>query len=330
MLPPSGKIDFSSARMPLPSYFPVPSCTHYIASIYSSHAQFSFSVNAIVMSRQLSVNLRDDNMANTVPVHWSNVNCERDIVDTLVWNRWIFRILGIWPLVYADISLIERILATVSFTLCWSALGFLLIPMIIYTLSEQTVKNEKVKMLGPLSFVILSLLKYLFLVVQHRSIRQCIRLLSADWRNVQHEDHRRIMIDDAAKGHVLSKFCVVFMYCGGLSYHTVMPFLAKMPDNNHNVTVMPIPYPGFDIIFDLHFKPAYVFVFCAQWLSGIVLFNISTAVCCTASMFVSHACGQIGIVMAQMENLVNDLQSNHVNSEQRMAVIVKHHVHALR
>lgn len=259
----------------------------------------------------------------------SNANSETDIVNVLVWIRWILRVLGIWPLIYSDISTIEKILATISFALCWSALSFLLIPMVIFTLSEHSAISDKIKMLGPLSYVLISMLKYFFLVIRYKNIQRCIHVLTIDWRAVQQEDYRKIMIRNAAKSHMLSKFCIIFMYCGGLSYHTVLPFLSNIIDEQ-NVTVNPMPYPGFDIIFDLHFMPAYVFVFCAQWLSGIVLFNVTTAVCCLAATFVAHACGQIEIVMARMESLVKGAQSNRMNSKQCMAVIVEHHVQIMR
>ncbi|KYN06880.1 Putative odorant receptor 13a [Cyphomyrmex costatus] len=270
---------------------------------------------------------RDDRMAK-LNISWSNVNSEKDIINALVWNRWILRVLGIWPLVYSKTTMIEKILATISFALCWSALSFLLIPMVIFTLSERTTINDKIKMLGPLSYVLISTLKYFLLVIHHKSIRKCIRVLSTDWCTVQQQDYRKIMIKNVAKSHVLSKFCIMFMYCGGLCFHTVMPFLAHTTIDEQNNTVKPIPYPGFDIIFDLHFMPAYIFVFCAQWFSGIVLFNVTTAVCCLAAMFVAHACGQIEIVMARVENFVKNEQSSHM--KQHMAIIVKHHMQILR
>ncbi|XP_032669639.1 odorant receptor 43a-like [Odontomachus brunneus] len=270
-------------------------------------------------------------MAKIIPTPWSNENYEKDIVDALVWSKWILRVLGIWPLVFPDTSRFEKILATISFALCWSALSFLLIPMAIFTLSDRTVMNDKMKMLGPLGYVLTSMLKYLFLVIRHKNIRRCIHVLSIDWRAVQQKDYRMIMIKESTKGHVLSKFCVAFMYCGGLSYHIVMPFLSQRPEGEQNVTIGPVPYPGFDIIFDLHFVPSYVFVFCAQCFSGIVMFNVTTAVCCLAAMSVAHVCGQIEIVMARVENLVKSVQSNpRTTSEHRMAIIVKHHVQILR
>ncbi|XP_018406387.1 PREDICTED: uncharacterized protein LOC108782581 [Cyphomyrmex costatus] len=262
-------------------------------------------------------------------ISWSNVNSERDIINALVWNRWILRVLGIWPLVYSNTTTIEKILATISFALCWSALSFLLIPMGISTLSEQTTVNEKIKMLGPLSYVLISTLKYFFLVIHHKSIRQCIRVISTDWHAVQQQEYRKIMIKYMTKSHVLSKICIMFMYCGGFCFQTVMPFLTHTTIDEQNITVKPIICPGFDIIFDLHFTPTYVFVFCAQWLSGIVLFNVTTAVCCLAAMFVAHACGQIEIVMARVGNFVKNAQSNHKHIKQQMAIIVKHHMQSL-
>ncbi|XP_019699215.2 odorant receptor 2a-like isoform X2 [Harpegnathos saltator] len=305
--------------------FPFPSKT-----ICRGHAQFFFTAITLVNVRQSLSRHRDDNMAKITTIPWSNVNCEKDIVDALVWSKWILRILGIWPLVFPVTSRVEKILATTSFALSWSALGFLLIPIAIFTLSDHTVTNDKVKMLGPLGHVLISMLKYLFLVVRHKSIRQCIRGLSFDWRAVQRENYRTIMMKDSMKSHMLSKFCIAFMYCGGLSYVTVMPFLSQKPDGEKNATVGPVPYLGFDIIFDLRFVPGYVFVFCMQCFSAVVMFNITTAVYCLAAMFVAHACGQIEIVMARVESFMKDVQSNRINSEHCMAVIVKHHVKALR
>lgn len=302
---------------------------HTLSKVCDCHAQIFYLYHAIDKVHQSSSHSRDGNMAK-LNISWSNLNSERDIVNALVWSRWILRILGIWPLVYSDTSTIEKILATISFALCWSALSFLLIPMAIFTLSERNTINDKIKMLGPLGYVSISVLKYFFLVIHHKGIRRCIRVLSIDWRVVQQEDYRKIMIRNAAKSHVLSKFCITFMYCGGLCYHTVMPFLSHTIIDEQNITVKPMPYPGFDIIFDLHFMPAYVFVFCAQWLSGIVLFNVTTAVCCLAAMFVSHVCGQIEIVMARVESLVKSAQSSGMNSKQHMGIIVKHHVQSLR
>ncbi|XP_018406388.1 PREDICTED: odorant receptor 13a-like [Cyphomyrmex costatus] len=109
---------------------------------------------------------------------------------------------------------------------------------------------------------------------------------------------------------------------------TILPFLTHSTIDEQNITVKPIPCPGFDIIFDLHFTPTYVFVFCGQWLASMVLNEITMAVCCLAAMFVAHACGQIEIVMARVKNFVKNAQNNHI--KQHMAIIVKHHMQSLR
>lgn len=261
---------------------------------------------------------------------WPNANHEKDVIGILIWNRWLLRVLGIWPLIYPDTTTIEKILATFSFASCWTVLGLFLVLTSMYTFTDRSIMGEKMKMLGPLGYVFFSMLKYFFLVVRHKSIRQCVRILSTDWRIVQKGYHREIMIRDAEKGHLLSKFCIVFMYCGGLSYNTVMPFLSQTSGaNEQNVTVRPMAYLGFDIVFDLQLMPVYVFAFSLQCFTGIVMFNITTSVCCLAAMFVAHACGQINIIIARVEDLFQG-ERNHMRFEKYMAIIVQHHVRALR
>ncbi|XP_070518222.1 odorant receptor 13a-like [Cardiocondyla obscurior] len=259
-----------------------------------------------------------------------NTNYEKDILDILIWNRWLLRVLGIWPLIYPNTTTVEKILAMFSFASCWTVLGLFLILTSIYTFTDRSAMGEKMKMLGPLGYVFFSMLKYLFLVIRHKNIRRCIKILSTDWRMVQEECHREIMMRDANMGHLLSKFCIVFMYCGGLSYNTVMPFLSQSFNvNEQNITVRPMAYSGFDIVFNLQLMPVYIFVFSLQCFIGIVMFNITTSVCCLAAMFVAHACGQIDIVIARVKDLFKG-KSDHMKLENCMAIIVEHHVRALR
>lgn len=133
---------------------------------------------------------------------------------------------------------------------------------------------------------------------------------------------------DAEKGHLLSKFCIAFMYCGGLSYNTVMPFLSQT--NEQNVTFRPMAYLGFDSLFNLQLMPIYVFAFCLQCVTGIVMFNITTVVCCLAAMLVAHASGQINIVIARVENLIKREKHDRVQFKKCMTFIVQHHVRTLR
>lgn len=261
---------------------------------------------------------------------WPNTNHEKDIIDILIWNRWLLRVLGIWPLIYPDTTTFEKILAMFSFTSCWIVLGLFLILTSMYTFTDRSDLSEKMKMLGPLGYVFFSMLKYFFLVARRKNIRQCVQILSTNWRMVQEEYHREIMIKDAEKGHLLSKFCIAFMYCGGLSYNTVMPFLSQLPNiNEQNITVRPMAYLGFDIIFNLQLMPVYVFAFFLQCFTGIVMFNITTSVCCLAAMFVAHACGQIDIVIARVKDLF-EKKGNHIRFKKCMAITVQHHARTLR
>lgn len=324
---------FFKSVLPSPSFLPYSILCSLICCYYRwkyllrSCANFLPFYNHYGAS-QSPAHLQRDNMGK-IPT-WSNANHEKDVIDILIWNRWLLRVLGIWPLIYPNTTTIEKILATFSFASCWTVLGLFLVLTSIYTFTDRSIMGEKLKMLGPLGYVFFSMLKYFFLVIRHKSIRRCIRNLSTDWHKVQEEYHREIMMRDAEKGHLLSKFCIVFMYCGGLSYNTVMPFLSQTHDaNEQNITIRPMAYLGFDIVFNLQLMPIYVFAFSLQCFTGIVMFNITTSVCCLAAMFVAHACGQIDIVIARVESLFKE-ERNHIKFEKCMAIIVQHHVRALK
>lgn len=324
------KIDFSKVCYSLLPFYFSPSFVlpNIVESTYCGHAQIFYRLHNRYGTSQSLAHLQHGSMGK-IPM-WPNANYEKDVIDILIWNRWLLRVLGIWPLIYPNTTMIEKILATFSFATCWIVLGLFLVLTSMYTFTDRSLTDEKIKMLGPLGYVFFSMIKYLFLVVRHKSIRRCVRILSTDWRMVQEGYHREIMMRDAEKGHLLSKFCIAFMYCGGLSYNTLVPFLSQTSGiNEQNVTVRPMAYLGFDIIFNLQLMPVYVFAFSLQCFTGIVMFNITTSVCCLAAMFVAHAYGQIDIVIARVDDLFQG-ERNHVQFKKCMPIIVQHHVRALR
>lgn len=269
-------------------------------------------------------------MDKIVNTPWTNVNSESDINDMIIWNRLLLQVLGIWPLVYPQTPKLEKLLALILFTLSWFGLGFLLVPMTVYTFSNASAMAQKIKMIGPLGHVVTSSLNYFFLTIRCKRIQRCIKVQSSDWRIVDQEEHREIMTKNSDKSNVLCKFCIVFMYAGGICYYSVMPFLSKRPEGEKNFSMGPMPYPGFEIIFDMTNMQTYVFVFVSQCISATVMFNVTTSVCCLAVMFVAHACGQIQIVMSRLDHYVKNVQENYLNPEKHMSIIVKHHVEALK
>lgn len=261
----------------------------------------------------------------TFEVH--NAHHEQDIHYTMQLCRWVLKPIGIWHLIYGHPSRNERLISTALIIMCFSALCFVLIPAGLYTLFREKDINVKVKLFGPVGFCLTSTIKYCYLGARGAAFGNCIQCVEDDWRIVRDQDHRIIMLKNALMGRRLTTLCVIFLYTGGLSYHTIMPLFSRRI--NENFTSRVHTYPGYDLFFDPVASPAYEIVFCVHCLYALITYNITTAACSLAAIFVTHACGQAKILITLLGDLVEGKKSKGT-VEKRLIVIAKHHVRMLR
>ncbi|XP_028046089.1 odorant receptor 13a isoform X3 [Monomorium pharaonis] len=74
-------------------------------------------------------------------------------------------------------------------------------------------------------------------------------------------------------------------------------------------------------------SPIYEIVYVAHCLCGYTTYSITVGACGLAAVFVTHACGQIHMILLQLEDLLNGENSD---IHQRIAIIVKDHVRVMR
>ncbi|XP_014475027.1 PREDICTED: uncharacterized protein LOC106744620 [Dinoponera quadriceps] len=259
-----------------------------------------------------------------------NVHHKHDIRYAMQLCRWILKPIGIWHFVHRRSSQNERLLSTTLIFMCVSVLCFVLVPSGPYVLFREKDTYVKVKLFGPIGFCLTSAVKYCFLGMYGTAIGRCIGHVEDDWRVVWDADHRKMMLKNALLGHRLTTLCVLFLYTGGLSYHTIMPLSAKVKINN-SFTIRPLVYPGYDQYFDSQASPAYEILFCMHCLSSIIQYSITTAACSLAAIFVTHACGQVQVLTMLLDDLVNGKRNDdNTTVEKRLRVITRHHVRVLR
>lgn len=258
-----------------------------------------------------------------------NVHHEQDTRYTMQLCRWILKPIGMWHLIYGHPSPKEKLISIVLIITCLSLLNFVLIPAGIYTLFREKNLNIKVKLFGPVGFCLTSTIKYYYLGVYATAFRKCIRHVEDDWRVIRYQHHRGIMLKNALMGRRLTTLCIVFLYIGGLSYHTIMP-LSLTRKINESFTLRIHTYPGYDLFFNPQASPTYEIVFCVHCLYALVTYNITTAACSLAAIFVSHACGQIQILMTLLDDLVEGKRDKGSNVDDRLSVIAKHHVRIMK
>lgn len=256
-----------------------------------------------------------------------NIHYENDIHYTLQMCQWLLKPIGVWPFVYDRTSRLEQLISIVLMATCFSSLLFIILPSGHHIFFVEKDMHLKVKLLGPVGFCLSSTIKYCYLSVKGVFFEQCIKHVEKDWKMVQDPSYRIIMLKYATISRKLIIMCAVFLYTGGMSYHTVMQFLSKEKINN-NYTFKPLTYLGYDPFFDTQSSPTYEIVFCMHCFAAMIMYSVTTVAYSLAAIFVTHICGQIQIQTTRLQNLVEN--KNRKNDCDPFALIVHDHVEILR
>lgn len=307
-------------------------CTRYWNHYFPALASRETLRNVRVFQSSLhfaSDSMRDRSRLTGRTLEVYNAHHEHDIRYTMQLCRWVLKPIGMWHLIYGHPSKNEKLVSITLIVTCFLALCFVLIPAGLYTLLREKDINIKVKLFGPVGFCLTSTIKYCYLGARAAAFGRCIRHVEDDLRILRHEDHRGIMLKNALIGRRLTTLCVIFLYTGGLSYHTIMPLFSRRKINE-NYTIRLHTYPGYDLFFNPEASPAYEIVFCIHCLFALVTYNITTAACSLAAIFVTHTCGQIQILMTLLDDLVEGKWNKGTTVQKRLSVIVRHHVRLLK
>lgn len=267
-------------------------------------------------------------------IQMPNVHYQHDIRYVMQICRWLLKPIGIWQFVQSDLSQNEKLLSTTLIFTCVSVLCFVLVPSGPYVLFREKDINVKLKLFGPIGFCLTSAVKYCFLGAHSTAIGRCIEHIEDDWRVVRHADHRKTMLKNALVGRRVAILCVVFLFSAGLSVHSIMPLSAKIKINDSYI-IRALVYPGYDQYFNVQTSPTYEIVFCLHFLSAIIQYSIATSAYGLAAVFATHACGQVQILLALLDDLVDgknsDVDTASVEKRTaRLRMITRRHVRVLR
>ncbi|KAG5331933.1 OR13A protein, partial [Acromyrmex charruanus] len=247
-------------------------------------------------------------------------------------NRWFLKPIGVWPLTLCETT-VEKIGCMILTVISCLLICFLLIPCTLCTILVDTDLDTKIRMIGPVSFLLMAAVKQYILIIRSKNIDECIRHIRVDWSRValNHEEDREIMVNNAKFGRWLSSISAIFMYSAGIFYTTVMPIFAKRTEIMDNETVRSLSFPIYRGLFDPRTTPSFEIAQFTQALAGYVIYTITISVCSLTAVFVMHACGQFRILMLKMEDLADGKERKSANSthEGRLGDIVEHHIRIL-
>ncbi|XP_019699386.1 odorant receptor 4-like [Harpegnathos saltator] len=251
---------------------------------------------------------------------FANKNYESDIKYTIELNRFICRLLGIWPRMHAEAPFIENIKNILLILICYFLLCSELIPTILYVIIVEKRTRIRLKLISSVMFTTLAVLKYCSLVFNRNRMKSCLMRVQNDWRNVASANARDLMLNKSRTARNLLILCSAFMYMSGLYFRTVVPLSKGKFVTDQNITIRYLPCPSYFIFFDGRISPAYEIIFLIQFFSGFVKYTITVSICSLAALFVMHMCAQLEILMMLMNNLVNEQEVKNLNRKLAMTV----------
>ena len=95
--------------------------------------------------------------------------------------------------------------------------------------------------------------------------------------------------------------------------------------NEHNQTIRVLIYPTYG--YNIQKSPIYEITYGIQCICGYVLDSVTSGACGLAALFVTHACGQIDVVISRLDDIVaGQFYKKNSNPNIQVIKIIKHHI----
>ena len=251
------------------------------------------------------------------------------------YSRGLLKILGVWQSVVPGKFKWRLILTNVSVIGCYFGLGMSVIPVGLFIIVEMKDPIGKIQLTGPWSFCLMAALKYSFLRSYRREIQKCMKHIEVDWLSVKTLSNCKIMLDYAKYGRLVTTFCASLTYSGGI-FFAILPFVigsfAPVNDNLNITVPRALSLPSSFAFFDPTVTPVYEILYTIQVASTFMMHSIAIACYSLAVVIVMHTCGQLKILMGQLNQLIDkdDKSVDYSSMNSRKRNIIRHHVRALK
>lgn len=119
------------------------------------------------------------------------------------------------------------------------------------------------------------------------------------------------------------------MYLSGIIYISIMQYAMGSQINEYNQTIKMLIYPAYGG-YNIQKSPTYEIIYGVQCICEYVFDTIASGACGLAALFVTHACGQIDVVMSRLDDIVAGQYKKNSNANIRLMEIIKHHTKILK
>ncbi|XP_019699224.1 uncharacterized protein LOC105188297 isoform X2 [Harpegnathos saltator] len=242
--------------------------------------------------------------------------------------RWLLKSICLWPR-SSNASIVDRVFSECLLVTCFF---LLIITMVscgrVLFVKERADVDLLMTHIGPFLCYVMTIMKYICLVLHVDDIRSCVKYIEVDWNTVRSNEDYEVMLRNAKIGGLMATSIAAFMHCA-VQFYSVTRCLMKnvVEVDNVSVTIRELPYPFYNEILDVRFSPAYELVLVLHVVSAFVMSGVTSVTCGLMVIFVMHACGQLKILIIWLNDIVQDNDAINISTVQRkMGFIVEHHL----
>lgn len=257
-----------------------------------------------------------------------NSNYEKDIDNVFSWSRRLLKLIGVWSLLQEQTGTLERVVSFFVRITLLCVQSFFVIPICIHIFFAEQNPILKVKLFGPPSYCMFTVIKFLCMVFNGTALGRCVEHIKNDWKRAQNLQHRDIMLKQISISKNLIILCFIFIYSAGISYYTVIPLMNKYRLKG-NYTMRKLAHPGYDRFFDVKSSPTFELIYLAHLLSGFFRYNVTAASFSLTVIFVTHVCGQIQIQLLRLRELYKKTAEKKTGPDP-LSIIIQDHAATLK
>ncbi|NP_001177429.1 odorant receptor 2 [Nasonia vitripennis] len=241
--------------------------------------------------------------------------------------------IGIWPR-YGDNSTLSNAIIYIRVCLIFCLMLFLLTPHFIWTWFKAEDLRKLMKIIAAQVFSSLAVLKFWTLILNKQDIRYCLEIMENDYRVVESEEDRQIMLKNAKIGRFFTTAYLGLSYGGALPYHIIMPLLQPRVLRSDNTTMIPLPYPSEYVFFIVEDSPLYEIVFVTQILISSIILSTNTGVYSLIACVVMHCCCLFEVTSNRAEKLLRGMKydKSKISPElgKKLSELIDFHVKAIQ
>lgn len=239
--------------------------------------------------------------------------------------HWILNPLGLWPDKKKgnDISYQSRLKIILSLTL----LLFSTIPTGLKIMLEVKNPTVRLNMFAGLSFYIICIVQYLFLVAHLKSLYKSINQIRNTWTRTVDQKELQSLINYHKVGIKHVARSAFLMNFGAIVFLGVLPFASKFVGDEHT---RDFACPTYTKLFDPRDLTTFQIVYVIQFVAGCVAFNMPSGLCCLTALSLTNVSAQLDILMIRIDKIILHYRAPKTSSNKELSNIYRQHSEILK